>query len=489
MRSHQQPIGSAWAVAIFMLIFMLIAGCGGGGSGNNDPPPMQNPPTITLNALATGSVNRTVQLAATPTAAAGVSRVEFLVDGAAIGSVTTAPYTFSWDTSAVANGQHTVSARVTDAANAVATTAAITVNVNNNPVIQVVLSADEVIPRPTSSATGSGDITVNLLNGSVTGGVTLSGITATLAHIHDAFAGAAGPVIVDFVQSGTDPNRWDAQAGGMLTADQINDLLAGKLYVNVHSAAYPEGEIRGQLKPENISVVFTALSGAGVVPPVTTIATAIAATTIDSIAQMGTVHATATGVDDATDAHVHKAAAGANNAAALFALTKDSAAPGHWSVELQPITATDLTDFTANGWYVDIHTPANPAGELRGQITPNPAPPTPPPPPPVTLTQLQSTIFSPRCSSCHTGGGGALPASMNLSSAAETFAALVNVASTEQPALLRVKPNDAVNSYVIHKLEGAAGITGDRMPLGGPFLNQATIDQVKSWINAGAANN
>lgn len=480
MRSHRYALCATAA-------FMLITGCGGGGygGGGSNNPPAPAPPTITLSALPSGSVNRTVPLTATPTAAAGVTRVEFLVDNTAIGSVTTSPYTFNWDTSAVANGAHSVSARVTDAANAVATTSAVTVNVDNNPVIHVVLSADEVIPKPASTATGSGDITFDLLNGNVTGGVTLSGIAATLAHIHDAFAGTAGPVIVNFVQSGTDPNRWDAQAGGVLTADQINDLLAGKLYVNVHSAAFPDGEIRGQLKPENISVVFTAMSGDQVVPPVTTTATAIAATTIDSTAGVGTVHVTATGVDDATEAHVHKAAAGANNAAALLTLTKDGAAPGHWSAELQPMTATDLTDFDANGWYVDIHTPANPAGELRGQITPNPTP----PPAAVTLAQLQSTIFSPRCSSCHTGGGGALPASMNLSSAAETFAALVSVASTEQPALQRVKAGDAANSYIIHKLEGAAGITGSRMPLSGPFLDQATIDQVKSWINAGAANN
>jgi hypothetical protein len=52
-----------------------------------------------------------------------------------------------------------------------------------------------------------------------------------------------------------------------------------------------------------------------------------------------------------------------------------------------------------------------------------------------------------------------------------------------------VKANDADNSYLIQKLEGAAGISGARMPLGGPFLDQATIDQIKSWITSGAANN
>jgi len=41
---------------------------------------------------------------------------------------------------------------------------------------------------------------------------------------------------------------------------------------------------------------------------------------------------------------------------------------------------------------------------------------------------------------------------------------------------------------LIHKLEGAPGITGSRMPLGGPFLDQATIDGVKAWIDAGAQN-
>ena len=202
-----------------------------------------------------------------------------------------------------------------------------------------------------------------------------------------------------------------------------------------------------------------------------------------------TVNVVSTGVDDATQVDVHKAAAGATNAVSLLALTRDSVKPGNWSAQLQPVTVADRTDFNNNGWYVDVHTPANPAGELRGQITPNPAPPPPPPPPPATttLTQLQSTIFTPRCSGCHNGSGGSLPGSMNLSSTAATFAALVGVSSLQQPSLQRVTPNDAANSYVVQKLEPGAGIS--RMPLGGPYLDQATIDQVKEWINAGAANN
>jgi hypothetical protein len=77
---------------------------------------------------------------------------------------------------------------------------------------------------------------------------------------------------------------------------------------------------------------------------------------------------------------------------------------------------------------------------------------------------------------------------MNLK-AGNSFANLVNVPSQEQPTLMRVKPGDPDNSYLIRKLEGAASITGSRMPFGGPFLDQATIDQIRSWIAAGAQNN
>ncbi len=112
-------------------------------------------------------------------------------------------------------------------------------------------------------------------------------------------------------------------------------------------------------------------------------------------------------------------------------------------------------------------------------------------PAPITLSQIQAAVFTPICSGCHNGSnppGGALPGSQNLT-AGNSFAALVGVASIEQPALRRVKAGDADNSYLIRKLEGLAGISGSQMPLGGPFLDQATIDQIKSWIASGAPNN
>jgi uncharacterized protein (TIGR03118 family) len=105
---------------------------------------------------------------------------------------------------------------------------------------------------------------------------------------------------------------------------------------------------------------------------------------------------------------------------------------------------------------------------------------------PITLASLQSSVFTPRCTGCHSGGGGGLPGSMNLSSTAATYNALVNVASEQVGSLSRVQPGNPDVSYLVRKLEGTQTV-GERMPQGGPFLNQATINQVRSWIQAGAA--
>jgi hypothetical protein len=72
--------------------------------------------------------------------------------------------------------------------------------------------------------------------------------------------------------------------------------------------------------------------------------------------------------------------------------------------------------------------------------------------------------------------------------AGHTYASLVGVASGEQATVKFIAPGGPTNSYVIQKLEGVATISGVRMPAGGPYLSQATINQVAAWISAGAPN-
>jgi mono/diheme cytochrome c family protein len=95
---------------------------------------------------------------------------------------------------------------------------------------------------------------------------------------------------------------------------------------------------------------------------------------------------------------------------------------------------------------------------------------------------IQANIFTPICSVCHVGG--AAPEGLRLD-ATDSFNLLVGVPSTEVPSLLRVKPGDPDNSYIIQKLEGHAAV-GAQMPLGGPYLSTDTIAFVRQWITNGA---
>ena len=93
-----------------------------------------------------------------------------------------------------------------------------------------------------------------------------------------------------------------------------------------------------------------------------------------------------------------------------------------------------------------------------------------------TLQSIQDNVFTPICSTCHTGVGTGLPGSMNLSNATASRAALVSVASVEKPGVQRVLPSNSAGSYIVQKLQGYPGISGSRMPLGGPYLDQPTIN-------------
>ncbi|MHB8998847.1 MAG: Ig-like domain-containing protein [Thermoanaerobaculia bacterium] len=114
------------------------------------------PPVVSVTSPASGaSVSGTVSVAASASDASGIASVVFLLDGAAQFTDTTAPYAWSWDTVTASNGTHTLEARATDSHGNAATSAAVSVTVNNDVTPPFVS-----LTAPASGATVAGTVDV-----------------------------------------------------------------------------------------------------------------------------------------------------------------------------------------------------------------------------------------------------------------------------------------------------------------------------------------
>ena len=112
--------------------------------------------------------------------------------------------------------------------------------------VKVTLKGSQEVPAVKTMARGYGVIEI-ASDGTVSGKIMTRGIKGTMAHIHEGAPGKKGPPIITLTAG---PNgTWVVPAGSKLSPEQYKEFLAGDLYVNVHSAAHPGGEIRGQLKP------------------------------------------------------------------------------------------------------------------------------------------------------------------------------------------------------------------------------------------------
>jgi len=112
--------------------------------------------------------------------------------------------------------------------------------------VKVTLAGAEETPPVTTSATGSGKISVGK-DHSVKGSIKTTGIEGVAAHIHVGAPGQSGPPIITLKQGPA--GTWTVPPGSKLTDEQFASFTSGNLYVNVHSAEHKSGEIRGQLKP------------------------------------------------------------------------------------------------------------------------------------------------------------------------------------------------------------------------------------------------
>ncbi len=102
------------------------------------------------------------------------------------------------------------------------------------------------VPANTSAATGSADIDYDAASKKLSWKLTYSGLSgpATAAHFHGpAEAGKNAGVAIAIPNATSSP----VEGSATLTDAQAADLVAGKYYINIHTAANPGGEIRGQV--------------------------------------------------------------------------------------------------------------------------------------------------------------------------------------------------------------------------------------------------
>jgi len=108
------------------------------------------------------------------------------------------------------------------------------------------LTGAQEVPAVNTQATGVSSIIVSR-DKNISGEVRTTNLNGTAAHIHLGAMGQNGPVIIPLNKTGD--NTWSVPGNTILTSAQFDAYQAGNLYVNVHSAANPGGEIRLQLKP------------------------------------------------------------------------------------------------------------------------------------------------------------------------------------------------------------------------------------------------
>lgn len=112
-----------------------------------------------------------------------------------------------------------------------------------NVTFKATLKGTNEVPSNASTAIGLATLTYNPNNSTFTIEVTHDLVAATGGHIHKGATGINGEVVFPFLNTAS-PINFTSVA---LTASQLSDLNAGLLYVNLHTASFPGGEIRGQI--------------------------------------------------------------------------------------------------------------------------------------------------------------------------------------------------------------------------------------------------
>ena len=229
-------------------------------------------------------------------------------------------------------------------------------------VLTVKLAGSQENPPTPSAATGTGIFSVDPVTRALAARVVTSGVTATAAHIHAGAIGVNAPVAVGFNQTAPGSGIWVPPANTVLTPEQFQSSSTGGTYFNVHSAAFPGGEIRGQIGRDVIDVV---LVGAQEVPPVVGGGSATSRIIVNPISRELTGFITNVGVT-ATAGHIHTGPFGVNGPV-LIPTTQSAVGSPVWNFTPTTLSEAQYRSLLFGNLYVNTHSATFPGGEARGQ--------------------------------------------------------------------------------------------------------------------------
>lgn len=217
------------------------------------------------------------------------------------------------------------------------------------------LNGKQEVPMNNSTATGTFNGWYDKTTKMLTYTVTLNGVTSAGMHIHKGAVGVAGDVVTEIKAAGG--------TTAALTAAQEADLLAGNLYVNVHSTAFPGGEVRGQIVSDNQVVFANEISANNEVPASGSTATGAFYGIYDRPSKKLSYTINFDGTTP-TSMHLHKGAAGENGGVEME-VTGPYTSGMKGSVMLN---ATQETYLLNSMLYLNVHSELYPGGEIRAQL-------------------------------------------------------------------------------------------------------------------------
>ncbi|UOQ51085.1 CHRD domain-containing protein [Hymenobacter cellulosivorans] len=233
------------------------------------------------------------------------------------------------------------------------------------------LEGAQEVPAVNTNAKGVASFTINPTRDTLFITATFVGLSGPItgAHVHLGARGVAGPIVTSL-----EPMLRGNRMQGFLTGSDFDvakrrKYLLGAYYINVHTAANPNGEIRGQIELEKDFAYITQLNGAGAVPAVTTTASGFGGFALSQDKSKIKFQTIVRGLSGAiTGMELRNATATTAGTSVLNLLPfRDQLNPNVFSGEFTPTPAV-LAAFEAGTLYVNVTTAANAGGEIRGRI-------------------------------------------------------------------------------------------------------------------------